>query len=166
MFESRQSRIDGEQSRLRLTNLKPTRETNAVLETLGTTELTDMISIADLLRRPEVTYRAIVSAFPPETELEERDSNVVETEIKFEGYLKRQDQDIERVRRMESVKIPADFSYSALQSLSVEVREKLDRIRPQTLGQASRISGVTPAAVSLLSIFLKRGKSSPGSATA
>ena len=85
-------------------------------------------------------------------------SSRVEVELKFSGYLKRQDEEIARLKRMESVNIPEDFSFSEIEGLSVEVKERLNMVRPKTLGQASRVSGVTPAAVSLVGIHLKRAR--------
>jgi tRNA uridine 5-carboxymethylaminomethyl modification enzyme len=158
VFEIRQRRIDAERRRLESSNMKPTEESNTWLAALGSAELLDAITLANLLKRPEIRYQQLSELFPPDCPLSELEQDRLETEIKFAGYFKRQEQDIERVRRMENIEIPRDFPYSAIAGLSVEVRERLHQLQPRTLGQASRISGVTPAAVSLLSIFLKRSE--------
>ena len=155
-FSSRQERLRSERERFESTPLKPNRETNDWLAELGTAELVDVASLAVLLRRPEIHYQAIVERFPAPELLSDTEAERLETEIKFAGYLRRQEMDIERVKKMEGVKIPGNFDFTSVSGLSVEVREKLRTISPETLGQASRISGVTPAAVSLLAVYLRR----------
>lgn len=155
-FQSRQERISAEKKRLETSFIKPVEETQSWLRSFGSSELGDAVSLAGLLRRPELTYQDIAQTYPGETQLSDTEARRVETEIKFEGYFKRQEQDIERVRKMENVKIPLDFKFQQVSGLSVEVCERLGNLRPETLGQASRISGVTPAAISLLSVYLKR----------
>ena len=155
-FSDRQERIRRERERLEKTPLKPNRATNDWLLSLGTAEIVDMASLSILLRRPEMTYARLLEDHPAEVELTELEAERLETEIKFEGYLKRQEMDIERVRKMETVRIPQDFDFAGVSGLSVEVKEKLKTVAPETLGQASRISGITPAAVSLIAVFLKR----------
>jgi len=116
-------------------------------------------SLFDLLRRPEVDYAALLTLPGSGAGLEEGEfSGQVEIEAKYAGYVARQFGEIERLRGLEDQPLPADFDYMALASLSMEVRQKLNQIRPATLGQASRISGVTPAAVSVLMVYLKRGE--------
>jgi tRNA uridine 5-carboxymethylaminomethyl modification enzyme len=155
-FEARQERLSKEIRRLDLTFLKPTEETNSWLQGLASAKIEDGLSLAQLLRRPEVQYSDVVERYEAEVELSVLEERRVETEVKFSGYLKRQEQDIRRLKKMEQTKIPEDFPYSLIDALSVEVRERLTNVRPSTLGQASRISGVTPAALSLLSVHLKR----------
>lgn len=155
-FEARQSRIDQERKRLDETIVKPGPESTAWLAELGSVPLIDSTALATVLRRPEISYRHIVDRYPAAEPISDREAFRVETEVKFAGYFKRQAQDIERVRKMEQMKLPGNFDYHTIQGLSVEVREKLTNFRPETVGQASRISGVTPAAVSLIAIHLKR----------
>lgn len=165
IFEDRQARIARERHRLEHTFAKPNEETNAWLASQNSAPLLDGMSYATLLKRPEIQYRALLEHFGSgEEELNLPEGERLETEIKFDGYLKRQEQDIQRVRRMEHVTIPEKFSYQGIKGLSVEVRERLSCVRPSTLGQASRISGVTPAAVSLIAIYLKRDSDSLRSA--
>jgi tRNA uridine 5-carboxymethylaminomethyl modification enzyme len=111
----------------------------------------------DLLRRPEMDYRKLVSVegIGPGAE-DPLVSEQLEIQVRYSGYLGRQQEDIERRRRHEGMPIPEDFEYGRVRGLSSEVREKLERIKPDTIGQASRIPGITPAAVSLLLVYLKK----------
>ena len=111
----------------------------------------------DLLRRPEMDYRKLVSVegIGPGAE-DPLVSEQLEIQVRYSGYLGRQQEDIERRRRHEGMPIPEDFEYGRVRGLSSEVREKLERVKPDTIGQASRIPGITPAAVSLLLVHLKR----------
>ena len=158
-FNERQERIAGEKKRLKTCRLKPAAETNQWLSALSTAPVTDSVSLAGLLRRPDVSYGAIVEKYPPAHVLENREAERVEIEIKFEGYLLRQQEAIERMKKMENIRIPRHFKYEEVKGLSVEVRERLLHVQPETLGQASRISGVTAAALSLLAIYIRREKS-------
>ena len=161
-FEQRRSRLSAERLRLEKTLIKPSEISNSWLRSQGSAELFDAATLAVLLRRPELSYSQLVAHFSEgELSLDENDVMTLETEVKFEGYLKRQDEDIKRMRKMETVDIPTDFSFQIIKGLSVEVRERLHQVSPRTLGEASRISGVTPAALSLLAIHLKRHDSLP-----
>ncbi len=155
-FTERFERIKAERTRLNTTIVKPLEPTNAWLRELGSAELYDAASLTVLMRRPELTYEMVVAAHPAPTPLTFADSYTVETEVKFEGYLKRQEDDILRMRKMEQVRIPVEFPYKDIKGLGTEVQDRLCFVRPGTLGEASRISGVTPASLSLLAIHLKR----------
>ncbi len=155
-FEARRERIEKEKIRLDKTFIRPIPEHLSWLESLGSSEILDGASLSSVLRRPEITYTDILKTFPAESELSYSEIASIEVEVKFSGYLKRQEQEISKVIKMEGEKIPPLFDYSIVNGLSIEVRERLSKVRPSTLGQASRISGVTPAAVSLLAIYLKR----------
>jgi tRNA uridine 5-carboxymethylaminomethyl modification enzyme len=139
--------------------ISPTAQICKKLESIGSTPLRNQTSLAQLLRRPEIsiydieTLSEAVNKFDPDVALE------AEVEIKYAGYIDRQMEMVERFRRIENASIPEDLNYSDIKGLSREVREKLVRIKPQSLGQASRISGITPAAISLLSIYLRKRKS-------
>ncbi len=156
-FEERRNRIEKEKSRLDTTFIKPIPAHNAWLESLGTALLSDAASLSTLLRRPDVQYQDIVLSFPPEEDLSNLEKTSVEVEVKFSGYLKRQLDDIARLKKMEEAEIPKHFDYGAIKGLSIEVKERLTKVRPATLGQASRISGVTPAAISLLAVHIRKG---------
>lgn len=165
-FEKRMERLEKEKTRLHSARLLPSVETNQKLKELNSAEIFEAQSFAVLLKRPELTYEKILKEFPTENlkaedyeVLTQRETERIETEIKFEGYLKRQEEDILRLKKMEEVQIPADFAYSEIKGLSIEVRERLSHVRPQTLGQAGRVSGVTPSAVSILGIHLRKRQS-------
>jgi tRNA uridine 5-carboxymethylaminomethyl modification enzyme len=115
-------------------------------------------SLHDLLRRPDVSYRALMSlpnAGPGMDD--EQAAEQVEIQAKYQGYIDRQAEEIERHRHYENLRLPAELDYTTVRGLSVEVQQKLNQHRPETLGQASRISGLTPAAISVLLVHLKRG---------
>ena len=110
-------------------------------------------SLLELLRRPDVTYASLVDEPCVEAVVAEQ----VEIQAKYEGYIERQREEVERHSKLEALSLPAELDYCAVRGLSAEVQQKLNAHRPQTLGQASRISGITPAAISLLLVHLKRG---------
>lgn len=128
-----------------------------LLAALQLTELKNGLSLDQLLRRPEVTMGRLVDLIPDLGGLSIEVQEQLEIAIKYEGYIRRQVEQVERFKKAETMRIPDGFDYQALTALSAEVREKLERIRPQSLGQAARIPGVTPAAVSILAVVLRRG---------
>lgn len=139
--------------------INPTVETNGRLESIGSAQIRNQTSLAQLLRRPEVSIADIGTFFG---ELNQFDADVAlqaEVDIKYSGYIDRQLEMVERFKKIEDVHLPEDLNYSEIKGLSREVCEKLTRIKPRSLGQASRISGITPAAISLLSVYLRRKKS-------
>jgi tRNA uridine 5-carboxymethylaminomethyl modification enzyme len=137
----------------------PTETVNALLSSFASAPLRDSISLARLLRRPEISMEHI-HALAPETAEYPRDVEVqAEVQIKYEGYVNRQLEMALRFQKFENLKLPEDVDYTQISGLSREVTEKLSTIRPRSLGQASRISGITPAAISLLSIYLRKRKS-------
>jgi len=138
--------------------LNPTAEANRKLESLGSAPLRTPTSFVQLLRRPEISFFHLSEFEPTLTESPPNLSLQVELQIKYEGYIQRQLEGVDRFRKMEDVHLPEDIDYSRIAGLSREVREKLTHIRPRSLGQAHRIPGITPAAVSLLSIYLKKKK--------
>ena len=137
-----------------------TPEKIAELYSLLGIELTGENSALDLLRRPELDYAKLVSlpAFAADAPVAGDVAEQVEIETKYAGYLQRQRDEIARQQRHESTPIPDSFDYAGVRGLSAEVQQKLERVRPQTIGQARRIPGVTPAAVSLLLVHLERGR--------
>lgn len=138
--------------------LAPTGEVNHKLQSLPTAMLRCQTSLAQLLRRPEITYSQLLCFAPRLADLPATVALQAEVEIKYSGYIDRQLEGVKRFRNMERVRLPERLDYAAIKGLSHEVREKLARIRPRSLGQAARISGITPAAISLLSIYLKKQK--------
>ena len=116
--------------------------------------VTTGISLGDLLRRPTVTYEALAALDPDRPTLTRREREAVEVAVKYEGYIKRQVAEVARTARLETRRLPDDIDYREIRGLRLEAAQKLTRIRPATLGQASRISGVSPADISVLLIFL------------
>jgi len=118
-------------------------------------------NLADLLRRPDVNYQTLMSLdggkYSASTALNETEIEQIEISAKYSGYIERQHDEVERAAHFENLRMPPDFDYSQVKALSFEVRQKLAKHRPETLGLASRISGVTPAAISLLMIHLRKG---------
>jgi len=152
--------VAAEVTRLEETVVAPTAAVNERLRSSNWPELVKPTSLAQLLRRTEVDYAELATVFPEHELAAPLLAAVVreaETTVKYAGYVKRQEDAIERSRRMDDTQIPAQLDYDSVTGLSREVREKLEMIRPTSLGQAGRIPGVTPVAVSLLAIFLKRG---------
>ncbi len=147
--------ISREIERLGEIKLRPTPGVNDKLRSLGTAPIRSPITLEDLLRRPEVRYEDLKVFDPAPNNLPSEVVEQIEIEVKYAGYIKKQEELVEKFRRMERIRIPEGMDYD-LPGLSREIKEKLSRIRPTTLGQASRISGVTPAAISILMVQLKR----------
>lgn len=145
-----------ELDRLTSSRILPTQETNEKLIQLGTKPIKAPLSLRGLLRRPEVTYRKLKILDKESCTVEKEIARQVEIQIMYDGYIERELQQVEKFKKMENLKIPPNFDFQSIPSLSSEVREKFSRIKPHSLGQASRISGITPAAISILMIRLKR----------
>ena len=157
--------VAAEIDRLEATLLRPTPACNAALRARGWAEILQPTSLAQLLRRPEVSYGDLAAGDPehaPANPVAAPVAREVETTIKYAGYVKRQEDAVARSRRMDETRIPASIAYAEIVGLSREVCEKLERVRPESLGQAGRIPGVTPAALSLLSVHLQRGRLAAG----
>ncbi len=161
-LREKQRAIEETLKRLEEVRLRPTASVNEKLLQLGTSPIKTPTSLKELLRRPEVDLRSLVPFDPHLEDLPQDVQEEVEFRVKYEGYVKRQEEQIARLRRLEEERIPEDLDFYAIAGLSNEVKEKLSRIKPKTLGQASRIPGVTPAALALLEIHLKRYKERPG----
>lgn len=154
--ERKYEAISREVDHLRTTKIGPGTELDEILVQKNTSPIRQQISLYDLLKRPQVTYDMIA---PYDGNLKNYPSQVigqVEYEIKYEGFIGRQLKEVERFRHIENIKVPADIDYEKIPSLSKEIREKLKRFSPTTLGQANRISGVTPAAITILMIYFKK----------
>lgn len=141
---------------LKSTYLTPKKEINEYLESINTPTLKDRISLYDILKRPEVNFEDIKEFVSKSYDHEVIDE--VEINIKYEGYIKKQEKEAEKMLEYENVLIPEDFDYQSVQNLALEAREKLNKIHPTSIGQAMRISGVNPADISILMIELKRRK--------
>ena len=140
-------------------HIAPSAALNAKLESFGSSPVHNQTSLSQLLRRPEISLEQIRSVADDVPSLPHHVKAEAEIQVKYEGYVQRQLEMVERFRKMEQLKLPDDLDYSSINGLSREAREKLMRIKPRSLGQASRISGITPATISLLSVYLKRKKS-------
>ncbi len=153
-FQKKSARIEAEIERARKTVLPPTEQLNTILRERNTSEVKTGIRLADLIKRPELNYEVLT---PVDSTRNETDRNVfeqVEIQIKYEGYIQRQLIIIDQVRKLESRILPPDLDYSKIDGLRLEAREKLNKVRPENIGQAGRISGVSPADISVLVIYL------------
>ncbi|MBO5670408.1 MAG: tRNA uridine-5-carboxymethylaminomethyl(34) synthesis enzyme MnmG, partial [Clostridia bacterium] len=151
---ARQAQKKAERTRLHDTVLSPTTELNSVLEANGTTPVVTGIRLDDLLRRPQITYAVLAQLGADDPALDPLVREQVEVEVKYEGYVRRQMADIEEMRRLENRLLPENMDFTAVTGLRLEAQEKLQKIRPRSIGQASRISGVSPADVSVLIVWL------------
>ena len=150
--------IEGEIQRLKTIMLTPKEETNKALEELGSTPLNNGLTLYELIKRPEITYENSVVFDPERADLPAYIRMSVQTEIKYEGYINKQLKDIEKFKKLESKKLSHDIDYAKIPGLKKESAEKLNEIKPDSLGQASRISGVSPADINVLLIRLKTGE--------
>ena len=158
-FEIKKNQFDNEMKRLESIKLKPVKETNAKVEELGFKALTDAVTAKEFMRRPEVSYQDVVQFIGPAAEeLDEKIIELIETEIKYEGYISKALDQVEKMKRMEEKRIPANIDWDDIDSIATEARQKFKKINPETIGQASRISGVNPADISILMVYLE-GKS-------
>lgn len=151
-LEERWNRVDSEIDALSKARVTPAMA-DAVLKELGGSPLERGVSAAELLRRPEMTYEALRGILP-EGRLDGDDAEEVETSVKYQGYVDRQQRAVEKMLRLENMRIPEGFDYGRLKGMLSESREKLARVRPATIGQASRISGVTPADLQHLALYI------------
>ncbi len=158
-FNKRVAEKEAEIKRLESTFLPPSEELNALLDERGTTRVTTGTRLADLIRRPEIDYNCLAAFDSVRPELSAMVSEKVEIEIKYSGYIKKQLAQIAETKRLESKLISEDFNYDEVYGLRLEAAEKLKKIKPRSIGQASRISGVSPADISVLLVHLeKQGK--------
>lgn len=153
-FTAKQEQMQSERERIRHTVLSPTETLNQLLIEHHTTPVTSGTHLIDLLKRPELSYEALSPVDTTRPALHPNIFEQIEVEIKYEGYISRQLLIIERVRKLEQKLLPKDTDYSTIDGLRLEAREKLNKVRPENIGQASRISGVSPADISVLIIYL------------
>jgi tRNA uridine 5-carboxymethylaminomethyl modification enzyme len=148
--------IEQEIERLRTTKARPDEKTQRVLREASSVELNNAVELAMLLKRPELSYQHILQISPPELALPDDVKEQVEIQIKYEGYIEKQLHQVEKLNKMENKRLSETIDYHAIFGLSSEAKEKLTKIRPLTIGQASRISGVTPADISILLVYLEQ----------
>ncbi|WP_058309192.1 tRNA uridine-5-carboxymethylaminomethyl(34) synthesis enzyme MnmG [Gracilibacillus massiliensis] len=156
-FEEKKQLIEEEKERLSNIRLKPTEQLQQLMESIGGTRLKDGILAYDLLKRPEVTYDVIQQVAPSEKELAYDVKEQVEIQIKYQGYISKSNQQVARMKKMENKVIPDNINYDDISGLATEAREKLKQVRPLSVAQASRISGVNPADVSILLVYIEQG---------
>jgi tRNA uridine 5-carboxymethylaminomethyl modification enzyme len=154
--ECKRQAMTAELERLEATFLRPTPEVNAQLTAAGLSPVSDGLNAYKLLQRPEANYELVASLTPPPTPLPPEVVAQVWVKAHYAGYIEKQRREVERARRLEDLTIPPDFDYDAIPGLRNEAREKLDRVRPVTVGQAARIYGVNPADISILLVHLRR----------
>lgn len=158
-YQKKKQNITSEINRLNTTYINPSKKINEWLLSRNEGELKDRISAASLLKRPHVTYQDVLQFIPEsENNLSLDVIEQVEIELKYDGYIKKEQESIDKLKRMESKKIPKNINYEQIEGLATEGKQKLSKIRPKTIAQASRISGVTPADISILSIYVEQGK--------
>ncbi len=156
-FAAKKEAIEREIARLRETRVKPTPEIQRILREAGSSELTNAIELAQLMKRPELGYREISQIAPPPEPVPPEVAEQVEIQLKYEGYIRKSLQQVEKMRKMEDKRIPAWVDYDKIQGISSESREKLKKVRPLSIGQASRISGVNPSDISILMVHIEQG---------
>ncbi|MBP1153257.1 MULTISPECIES: tRNA uridine-5-carboxymethylaminomethyl(34) synthesis enzyme MnmG [unclassified Paenibacillus] len=154
-FQEKVMRVEEEIGRLKTTKVKPTPEVQQLLSSLGSSELNNSVDMLSLLRRPEVSYEHLHSLSPAPYQLTDEMKEQVEIQVKYSGYIEKQLAHVERLRKMEKKRIPDDIIYEEIHGIATEAKQKLAKIRPISIGQASRISGVTPADISILLVHLE-----------
>ncbi|MFC7395117.1 tRNA uridine-5-carboxymethylaminomethyl(34) synthesis enzyme MnmG [Scopulibacillus cellulosilyticus] len=158
-FTEKKALIKKERERLSQISIKPTEEVQALLKEKGANELKEPVKADHLLKRPELTYYDILKLIPePEETITEDVAEQVDIQTKYEGYISKQLQQVERMRKMDNKKIPSDLDYSAINGIATEARQKLSQVKPLSVGQASRVSGVNPSDISILLVYLEQGK--------
>jgi tRNA uridine 5-carboxymethylaminomethyl modification enzyme len=159
-FLTKKANIEKEIKRLKNTIVKPTEKVNKLLIDCGTSPLTTGTKMAELLKRTELDYEKLASIDPERPELTLQEKEEVEIQVKYEGYIKMQEAQVEKFKKLETKLLPEDVDYKSINGLCLEARQKLDKFRPRSIGQASRISGVSPADISVLLIYLQVNKNS------
>jgi tRNA uridine 5-carboxymethylaminomethyl modification enzyme len=154
-FIDKKEAVEKEKSRIENVIIKPSEKANEILESLGTNKISTGVKLSDLIKRPQVKYEDLKELDLERPELPFEVKNEVEIQVKYEGYIKLEEGQVERFKKMEDKKLPADTDYSTIDGLRLEARQKLNKVKPTSVGQASRISGVSPADVTVLLIYLE-----------
>ncbi|MGN1301510.1 MAG: tRNA uridine-5-carboxymethylaminomethyl(34) synthesis enzyme MnmG [Clostridia bacterium] len=158
IFEEKMARIEAEIERLRNNVIRPTQQVNGFLKEHNSSEITTGVKDIELLKRTEIKYEDLKQIDCNMPDLDEAEAEEVEIKAKYEGYIKLQMTQVEKMRKLENKLLPEDLDYLNLKGISLEARQKLDKFRPHSIGQASRISGISPADVSVLLIYLEQKK--------
>ncbi|PLR67695.1 tRNA uridine-5-carboxymethylaminomethyl(34) synthesis enzyme MnmG [Bacillus sp. UMB0893] len=157
-FLLKKEAIEKEKKRLNSVIIKPSEKTQELIRIAGGSELKDGIRASDLMKRPEMNYEHIHALAPSEEIISEEIAEQVEIQIKYEGYIEKSLQQVEKLKKMENKKIPENIDYDAISGIASEARQKLKQVRPISMAQASRISGVNPADISILLVYMEQGK--------
>jgi tRNA uridine 5-carboxymethylaminomethyl modification enzyme len=157
-LEKKRRQIEQEHERLKTTRIIPDASIREKIKNIGTAEIMTPITLMDLLKRPEITYNELEQLVPTPDEIMEESKEQVMIQVKYEGYIRREWSQVKQSSELESWKVPQDLDYESIHGLSKEAREKLSKVRPFSLGQASRISGVSPADISVLMVMLSQMK--------
>ncbi|TQR11513.1 tRNA uridine-5-carboxymethylaminomethyl(34) synthesis enzyme MnmG [Psychrobacillus soli] len=157
-FVAKKKRVEDELVRLRTLFIKPNETTQELIRSVEGSELKDGIRAADLLKRTEMHYDLVAELAPSEVELSLEEKEQVEIQVKYEGYIEKSLQQVEKLKKMEDKKIPDQLDYDAISGIATEAKQKLKQVRPLSIAQASRISGVNPADISILLIYIEQGK--------
>ena len=156
-FKKKRENIEKEIERLRKTVVKPTEEVNSLLKKCGTAELSTGTKMSELLKRTELSYEKLSEIDENRPNLSMQECKEVEIQIKYEGYIKMQEEQVEKFKKLETKILPEDIDYEKIQGISLEGRQKLNKFKPHSIGQASRISGVSPADIAVLLVLLRKG---------
>ena len=157
-FLLKKKQIEEEIERIRNKTIKPTEKVNNLLKQHNSSELTTGVKLVDLVKRSELTYKDLAEIDEDRPELDYQVQKEVEIELKYEGYIKLQKEQVEKFEKLEQKLLPEDINYEDIKGLRLEARQKLNKIRPNSIGQASRISGVSPADITVLMIYLESNK--------
>ena len=158
-FLKKKENIKKEIERLKKQVVKPEEKVNELLESAGTTKLTNGTKLSELLKRTELNYEVLSKIDENRPELTRQEKEEVEIQIKYEGYIKLQEEQVKKFKKLETKILPEDIDYETLKGISLEARQKLNKFKPRSIGQASRISGVSPADVSVLLVYLQQKNS-------
>jgi tRNA uridine 5-carboxymethylaminomethyl modification enzyme len=150
--------IEEEIKRLRSIIIKPNEATQQAIRDAGGSELKDGIRAADLLKRPEMNYDMIASLTESDIALSDEVKEQVEIHVKYEGYIEKSLQQVDKLKKMENKKIPENIDYDAISGIATEARSKLKEVLPLSIAQATRISGVNPADISILLVYIEQGR--------
>ena len=157
-FLNKKRNIENEIERIKKLTIKPTEQVNKLLEENNSSKIKAGVKLADLLKRTELSYEKLSEIDPERPELSKAEAQEVEIQVKYEGYIKMQEEQVKKFKKLEDKKLSEDINYDDIKGLRIEARQKLNKVKPLSIGQASRISGVSPADVSVLLIYLEQQK--------
>ncbi len=157
-FKEKEQNINNEIKRLKELTVRPTKEVNEILKNNGTSKLTTGTKMAELLKRTELDYEKLAPIDEERPKLTKQEKEEVEIQIKYEGYIKMQEAQVEKFKKLETKMLPENIDYENIKGISLEARQKLNKFKPRSIGQASRISGVSPADISVLLVYLQQLK--------